>query len=121
MPPKLSRQNSAAVAARRGAAAAAPPVASANGYKLPDPIPAGEILRSSNGSQRWKLGKSIGVGGFGEIYLCTETTASSNCRAASASFDDSAPLAVKIEPGRVRSSVLSIATHCLQSFKCYTG
>ena len=49
--------------------------------------------------QRWKLGKSIGVGGFGEIYLCTETTAgNSNCRAASASFDDSAPLAVKIEP-----------------------
>ena len=48
--------------------------------------------------QRWKLGKSIGVGGFGEIYLCTETSADSKGRAASASFDDSAPLAVKIEP-----------------------
>ena len=110
MPPKLSRQNSAAAMARKGAAAAAAaPAASANGYKLPDPIPAGEILRSSNDSQRWKLGKSIGVGGFGEIYLCTETTAgNSNCRAASASFEDSAPLAVKIEPGSVCSSVHSL-------------
>ena len=54
--------------------------------------------------QRWKLGKSIGVGGFGEIYLCTEIAANSNCRAASASFDDSAPLAVKIEPVRVKTS-----------------
>ena len=53
--------------------------------------------------QRWKLGKSIGVGGFGEIYLCTEIAANSNCRAASASFDDSAPLAVKIEPVRVKT------------------
>ena len=53
MPPKLSRQNSAAAMARKGAAAAAAaaPAASANGYKLPDPIPAGEILRSSNDSQ----------------------------------------------------------------------
>ena len=47
MPPKLSRQNSAAVG-KKGAAA---PAANANGYKLPDPLPAGEILRSSNASQ----------------------------------------------------------------------
>ena len=67
--------------------------------------------------QSWKLGKSIGVGGFGEIYLCTETTDGSKGRAASASFDDSAPLAVKIEPGRVRSSVHSLSLLLLTVFR----
>ncbi|XP_043255743.1 serine/threonine-protein kinase VRK1-like [Colletes gigas] len=36
-------------------------------YKLPDPISAGEILTDITKKQ-WILGKSIGVGGFGEIY-----------------------------------------------------
>lgn len=39
----------------------------ANGYKLPDPIPTGEILRDVT-KKEWQIGPSIAVGGFGEIY-----------------------------------------------------
>jgi hypothetical protein len=39
----------------------------ANGYKLPDPIPVGEILRDVT-KKEWQIGPSVGVGGFGEIY-----------------------------------------------------
>jgi hypothetical protein len=39
-----------------------------NGNRLPDPIREGEILVDITKNQ-WKLGRSIGVGGFGEIYL----------------------------------------------------
>ncbi|XP_011693702.1 PREDICTED: serine/threonine-protein kinase VRK1-like [Wasmannia auropunctata] len=37
------------------------------GYQMPEPIPAGEIL-SDISKGKWILGKSIGVGGFGEVY-----------------------------------------------------
>ena len=37
-------------------------------YKLPDTIPAGEILTDLYKKQ-WKLGPPIGQGGFGMIYL----------------------------------------------------
>jgi len=40
------------------------------GYLMPEPIPAGEILMDISKSQ-WMLGKSIGVGGFGEVYSGT--------------------------------------------------
>ena len=46
------------------------PRKAANGYKLPDPIPAGEVITA--GKKSWRLGRSVGVGGFGEIYLCDE-------------------------------------------------
>lgn len=36
-------------------------------HKLPDPIREGEILRDIT-KRQWRLGRSIGVGGFGEIY-----------------------------------------------------
>jgi hypothetical protein len=39
-----------------------------NGNKLPAPIREGEVLTDITKNQ-WKLGRSIGVGGFGEIYL----------------------------------------------------
>ena len=42
--------------------------AAAGAYKLPDPLPAGEILRDYC-KKEWKLGKPIGAGGFGLIYL----------------------------------------------------
>ena len=52
-----------------------PPKASkrkaANGYKLPDPVPLGTIVTGTNKKQ-FRVGKSIGVGGFGEIYLVSE-------------------------------------------------
>jgi vaccinia related kinase len=40
----------------------------ANGNRLPDPIREGELLTDITKNQ-WKLGRSVGVGGFGEIYL----------------------------------------------------
>lgn len=54
MPPKV-------VAARPAAKKKAPV------HKLPDPIREGEIVRDIQ-KRQWRLGKSIGVGGFGEIY-----------------------------------------------------
>ena len=70
-----------------------PPKASkrkaANGYKLPDPIPEGTIITGTNKKQ-FRLGKSIGLGGFGEIYLASEDI--------SKPVKDDATLALKIEP-----------------------
>lgn len=43
------------------------PRRSPNGYLLPEPVPVGSILNDLM-QNRWKIGKSIGVGGFGEIY-----------------------------------------------------
>ena len=56
MPPKASKKKVAA-----------------NGYKLPDPIPEGTIVNGlGKKDQKFRMGKSIGVGGFGEIYLASE-------------------------------------------------
>merc|ERR1712051_582611 len=41
---------------------------SPNGFLLPDPLPRGEVLTDTI-KQQWVLGKAIGVGGFGELYL----------------------------------------------------
>jgi len=41
---------------------------SPNGFLLPDPLPRGEVLTDTI-KQQWILGKAIGVGGFGELYL----------------------------------------------------
>ncbi|XP_023322981.1 serine/threonine-protein kinase VRK1 isoform X2 [Eurytemora carolleeae] len=43
---------------------------SPNGFLLPDPLPKGELLADSQ-KQEWVLGKAIGVGGFGELYLAS--------------------------------------------------
>ncbi|XP_054712080.1 serine/threonine-protein kinase VRK1-like isoform X2 [Uloborus diversus] len=43
----------------------------ANGHRLPDPLPQGSILTDVK-KRQWKLGKSIGLGGFGEIYLASD-------------------------------------------------
>ena len=43
------------------------PRRSPNGYLLPLPVPVGIILTDLR-RRRWKIGKSIGLGGFGEIY-----------------------------------------------------
>ena len=60
-----------------------------SGYVRPDQIEAGEIVTGIT-KDRWRIGKSIGVGGFGEIYLCSQET--------SQSVGDDANLAMKIEP-----------------------
>lgn len=47
------------------------PRMSPNGYQLPDPIQPDEILTDVL-KKKWKLGKSVGVGGFGEIYMASD-------------------------------------------------
>jgi len=49
---------------------------SAKGYKKPDPVPNGEILTDVS-RQQWKIGPSIGSGGFGEIYSASKVGESS--------------------------------------------
>jgi hypothetical protein len=43
------------------------PRLSPNGYILPDPLPSGLIVTDLC-EARWKIGRSVGLGGFGEIY-----------------------------------------------------
>ena len=43
------------------------PRRSPNGYILPDPLPQGLLITDLR-RQKWKIGKSVGLGGFGEIY-----------------------------------------------------
>ena len=43
------------------------PRRSPNGYLLPEPVPVGSVLHDLM-QNRWRIGKSIGIGGFGEIY-----------------------------------------------------
>ncbi|PNF22731.1 Nucleosomal histone kinase 1 [Cryptotermes secundus] len=62
----------------------------ANGYKLPDPIPVGEIVRDVT-KKEWQIGPSIGIGGFGEIYAASDVSHSPRKKAA-------LPYVIKIEP-----------------------
>ncbi|XP_038074779.1 serine/threonine-protein kinase VRK1-like isoform X2 [Patiria miniata] len=54
---------------------AAPKKRGPRAYKLPDPIPQGEVLKDLN-KKEWKLGPTVGKGGFGELYLAAEATSS---------------------------------------------
>ena len=38
-----------------------------NGYEMPKPLKPGDVI-ADNQKNQWKIGVSIGVGGFGEIY-----------------------------------------------------
>ncbi|XP_044020349.1 serine/threonine-protein kinase VRK1-like [Aphidius gifuensis] len=60
----------------------------ANGYKMPDPINAGEVL-TDMAKKQWIIGKSIGVGGFGEIYSAAPY---------SGKLPKEYPAVIKIEP-----------------------
>ncbi|XP_011315456.1 serine/threonine-protein kinase VRK1-like [Fopius arisanus] len=64
------------------------PAKKANGYKLPEPIAPGEVLTDLSKKQ-WIIGKSIGVGGFGEIYSAAAHNGKTPLEY---------PLVVKIEP-----------------------
>lgn len=46
------------------------PVKNSGAWKMPPPIPSGEILTDFS-KRQWKICGSIGKGGFGEIYLAT--------------------------------------------------
>lgn len=62
----------------------------ANGYQMPAPVPLGTVL-TDMAKRQWKVGPSIGSGGFGEIY--------SACEAGSGTKKtDDFPFVVKIEP-----------------------
>lgn len=67
--PNHSSPKKARIAVTKGGAKNGhpPPRIAANGYRLPDPLPEGEVL-TDNTKNAWTIGKSIGCGGFGEIY-----------------------------------------------------
>ncbi|KAH6926960.1 hypothetical protein HPB50_024297 [Hyalomma asiaticum] len=65
------------------------PRVAANGHRLPDPLPAGEVLTDLSRKQ-WRLGKAVGLGGFGEIYLASDEV--------SKPVDANAAYVIKIEP-----------------------
>lgn len=65
MPPKTRPPAKAKETGK--AAAVVKKKVTAKGYKKPIPIPNGEILTDVS-RQQWKIGPSIGSGGFGEIY-----------------------------------------------------
>lgn len=65
----------------------AAPKRKANGYQVPEQIPLGEVLTDLS-KQQWRIGPSIGSGGFGEIY--------SACKADSSIKLDDYPFVVKI-------------------------
>nr|CAH7724265.1 unnamed protein product [Callosobruchus chinensis] len=65
----------------------APRRKAALGYKLAERFPAGEILQDV-GKTKWKLGPSIGHGGFGEIYSAQDFAKGGN----------KYPFVIKIEP-----------------------
>ncbi|XP_066244905.1 serine/threonine-protein kinase VRK1 isoform X3 [Euwallacea similis] len=59
----------------------------ANGYKFAEPLPKGTLLKDIS-KKTWRLGHSIGKGGFGEIYCVQEEGSKGN----------DYPYVVKIEP-----------------------
>ncbi|KAF2365167.1 Protein kinase domain [Trinorchestia longiramus] len=61
----------------------------ANGFKLPDPIPEGQVI-TDMAKNVWVLGRSIGQGGFGEIYLASDDS--------TRPVNDTDKFVVKVEP-----------------------
>ncbi|KAJ8715317.1 hypothetical protein PYW08_005298 [Mythimna loreyi] len=68
----------------------AAPKKKAAGYKMPAPIPTGEVIKDNIFKKEWRIGPSIGVGGFGEIYSACDHT----LKAKGSDY----PYAIKIEP-----------------------
>lgn len=46
-----------------------------NAYQMPETIPLGTVFTDLS-KQQWKIGPSIGVGGFGEIYCACKANES---------------------------------------------
>ncbi|XP_023948162.2 serine/threonine-protein kinase VRK1 [Bicyclus anynana] len=69
----------------------AAPRKKANAYKMPAPIPLGEVLTDTVFKKKWRIGPSIGVGGFGEIYSACDHNSSPK-------KGGSYPYVIKIEP-----------------------
>lgn len=62
-------------AATKAAPKKAPAKRKANGYQMPEPIPLGEVF-TDLGKQQWKIGPTIGSGGFGDIYCACKANES---------------------------------------------
>lgn len=62
--------------ATKAATKKAPIKRKANAYQMPESIPIGEVLTDLS-KQQWKIGPSIGSGGFGEIYCATKVNGTS--------------------------------------------
>ncbi|KAG8191253.1 hypothetical protein JTE90_003265 [Oedothorax gibbosus] len=60
-----------------------------NGHRLPDQLPKGATLTDVT-KRQWRLGPSIGVGGFGEIYLASDDIKKRTCT--------DARFVIKVEP-----------------------
>lgn len=59
--------------ASKGKNQAKKPAKKKNGYEMPQPLKTGDVLTDIS-KKGWKIGVSIGVGGFGEIYSACEAT-----------------------------------------------
>ena len=76
MPPKRKRQattetkddTDGAVMVKAVKKPRAAPKKKAGPWKMPPPLPIGEVFTDFSKKQ-WKIGGSVGKGGFGEIYL----------------------------------------------------
>lgn len=64
-------------------------------YQMPDPIPGGVILTDLTKKQ-WKVGPSIGKGGFGEIYSATEVSTGKNAFVVKIEPKENGPLFVEM-------------------------
>ena len=63
----------------KGACAAPRPRAKkSRPYKMPPPLPAGQVLTDVTRKHSWTLGQSVGKGGFGEIYRASPTGSEKN-------------------------------------------
>lgn len=67
----------------------------ANGYQMPAPVPLGTLL-TDMAKRQWKVGPSIGSGGFGEIYCACEASSGTK-------RTDDYPYVVKIVSGARRN------------------
>lgn len=97
----------AAVKASTSKAAAKKPAAKkkANGYQMPEKIPLGEVLTDLS-KQQWRIGVTIGSGGFGDIYCA--------CKADSNKKTDDYPFVVKVVSNEYWLD--SYQAHCAVSF-----
>lgn len=73
------------------------PRRSPNGYLLPLPVPVGIILTDLRRRQ-WKIGKSIGLGGFGEIYSAELFRDPNSCESPNSNATYAPSYVVKVEP-----------------------
>ncbi|CAI8005897.1 Serine/threonine-protein kinase VRK1 [Geodia barretti] len=86
---------------KRVCAAPRPRAKKSRAYKMPPPLPSGQVLTDVTGKHSWTLGRSVGKGGFGEIY-----------RASPSGSRKSLQHVIKIEPLENGPLFTEIAFYC---------